>query len=212
MLLRHSHVALCLLAVTCLVPRALSQQPESLPQIIEIELLLAEWATAPSEAGDELRNELSGSSDQVAERVAAMEKARKLSVVERFRLTTVEGSKALAQSNERVPLTRGVTIGQFGTTRQVMDKNVGTLIKITTSKGTPEAIQMELSFEKSRLFTPPDAPPLAETKQGEKIPAMAVATLTIQTAVRVASGKTAALAGHSSDGKHYVLLVSARSR
>src|SRR5688572_20979533 len=144
MSLRYALVAMCLvLGAARSAPRAQGQEappakdaeqapPSSTwPAIIEIELLLAEWATVPPEAGKETPNELSGSSDEVAQRVAALEKARKLTVLERFRLTTLEGSKAYMQWGESVPVTRGVTIGNFGTTRNVVDQHVGTIVMVT---------------------------------------------------------------------------------
>jgi type II secretory pathway component GspD/PulD (secretin) len=221
MLWQNRFPTLCLpLMIGCLTFHASAQQPAReqssdakavahMPAMAELELTLAEWTTKPLEADSDATEELLGSSEEVAQRLAALEQSRKLTVVERYRLTTVEGAKAILQSRERVPVTVGVTLGRSGTIRNIVDKVVGTQLMLTLAKGTPNTIQMELSFEKSRLVTDPQAPPLAETAQGEKILATSVATLTIQTAVRVARGKTAAVAGHSSDGRHYVLLVSA---
>ncbi len=181
------------------------------PPMAEIELTLAEWSTRPGDAGGDPLEELVGSGQEVAERVAVLEKARKLTVVERFRLTTVEGTKSMLQSQERVPVTTSVTQRKSGVGRNTVDKNVGTQLMLTMAKGPPDTVRMELSFEKTRLITDAKAPPLAEMATGEKVLATTVATLTIQTAVRVVRGQTTAVAGHSSDARHYVLLVSARA-
>jgi type II secretory pathway component GspD/PulD (secretin) len=171
--------------------------------------LLAEWTTSPPEAGKETRNELSGDSEQVAERLEALRKANKLAVVERFRLMALNGSKAQTSSGTTTPVTQGVSMSSFGVARNVIDRHVGTFLRVVPEVAAPGTIQLDLAFERSKLVTSPDAPVWVAPNQGEKVAARGETTFTAVTVLRVDSGHTAAIAGHSSDGRHQLLLVSA---
>lgn len=187
-------------------------QASTLPAVIEVELVLVQWATNPPEAGKETPNELSGSIDEVQQRLSALQKARKLTVLDRFRLTTLDGKQAMVQSGASMPMTQGVTISPYGTTRNVVDQHVGTIVMVKPEVVARETIQMELGFGKSTIATRPDAPLWVETKQGEKIAATGTAGIDLQTVLRVASGKTTVVTRHSRDGRHHLLIVSATAR
>ncbi len=183
-------------------------EPETTRPLVEIQVLVAEWKTAPPEAGRETLNELSGDSHAVAERVAALRKANRLAVLERFRLMALDGAQARSSSNEAVPITDGVAMSPQGVIRLAVPRNVGTFLRVRPKVAQPDAIQLGFEFEQSKLADAPDAIWVA-SDQGQRIAATKMTTFLVVTALRIRSGQTAAVAGHSNDGRHLLLLVTA---
>jgi type II secretory pathway component GspD/PulD (secretin) len=198
---------------------------------VEIEVVLAEWrsgAAAPEETG----GDLSGPTDKIVERVKALEKAGKLAVNKRFRLTTVDNQKAMAQVGAQVPRVTGVTrVGGFGGRRgggegfggeggtgglggggfasSISYNNVGTLVSVQP-RVVGESVVMEIKISSSDVATRPDGPVLGANPAGEPIRADHQNTLTIETIGRIASGNTILLGGIAGNDDRQVVLVSAK--
>lgn len=183
--------------------------------IVEVECVLAEWK-APAEGGAKAGPvDLSGPTAEVSERVARLEKQGALSVVQRIRLTALDGHAAYIQTGERRPRVTGATSmaerGGFGgrVSTSVSYNNVGTLISVTPHVHAEGGITLELQVEKSGSRIRTDSPVLVESPGGEKVRADSVETLTLQTVVRVPNGQTAIAGGASDPEEQYLVLVTA---
>ena len=187
------------------------------PPVVEIELVQAEW----SSPGTDSAADLSGEADKVAQLVATLEKQGKLSVVQRFRLTTVDEQVASAQLGENRPQVTGVSTvggrgGGFGGAANpgmmssISYRSIGTMLRVTPSVRGGDTVVLDVQFEHSGVATPPNAPVLAEPPMGDKIRAESTTTLMLHSALRIANGQTAVLAGHTANDQRQFVLVTVK--
>ena len=186
------------------------------PPVVEIELIQAEW----SSPGTDSAADLSGEADKVAQLVATLEKQGKLSVVQRFRLTTVDEQAASAQLGENRPQVTGVSTaggrGGFGGAANpgmmssISYRSIGTMLRVTPSVRGGDTVVLDVQFEHSGVATPPNAPVLAEPPMGDKIRAESTTTLQLHSALRIANGQTAVLAGHTANDQRQFVLVTVK--
>jgi hypothetical protein len=191
---------------------------DSIPIQVEVDLLLAEWTDAPAEASTA---DLSGPSEKVAERVAALEKAGKLTISQRFRLTTVEGVNATAQVGESKPTVTGVARGNFGgarggggaegfTTSSISYRSIGTVVMVNPDVFSGDVVVLAMTIERSGTAQRESSPAVGESPSGEKIKAESNTTMQLRTSARLASGSTNLLAGIADGNERQVVLVTVK--
>jgi type II secretory pathway component GspD/PulD (secretin) len=183
--------------------------PNVISAIVDAEVVIAEWDAGADKSGVA---DLTGPAAEVAKRLAEMEKQGQLNVVHRMRLATVDGQTALAQLGERRPRVTGSTAfgGGRGMANSVSFESVGTLVNILPHVQGDDAVTMKLIVEKSGPRLRADSPVIADAPGGEKVRAESTGTLTLQTVVRLASGKTAVVAGLTNADERYLVLVTAK--
>lgn len=194
---------------------------KSPPQVVEIDILIADWATIGDDKQDKV--DLFGPTEQVVAKVQSLEKAGKISVSRRIRLTTVAGQSAHVQLGERRPQVTGVSAvggGGFGGGRggggagavqtSVQFTNVGTLARLTTQAYDDGKLLVEIQLERSEIDRRHEGPVLSEGSDGQKIRAEGVGTLQLQTTVALTSGETVVVSGTSSERAQEVVLLSAK--
>jgi type II secretory pathway component GspD/PulD (secretin) len=174
--------------------------------VIEVEVTLAEWLSG----GNEAAASLSGDTAEIAERVAALEKQGKLSIVQRFRLTTVDGQSAVAQQGENRPRVTSVAMtSRGGPQNSLQYQQIGSLVSVDPTV-TDDSILLKLTVERSGIVTRPDAAILAEPPMGDKIRAESTTTLRLQSTLQLTSGQTRLLAGISGNDERTAVLISAK--
>lgn len=182
--------------------------PNVISAIVDAEVVIAEWNAGADREG--LAN-LAGPAADVAKRLAEMEKQGQLNVVHRMRLATVDGQTAIVQLGERRPRITGSNAfgGGRGMANSVSFESVGTMVNIIPHVHGEDAVTMKLAVEKSGPRLRADSPIIADAPGGEKVRAESTGTLTIQTVVRLSSGKTAVVAGLTNADERYLVLVTA---
>jgi type II secretory pathway component GspD/PulD (secretin) len=190
-------------------PQDVVIDPKVISAIVETEVVIAEWDAGADKAS---LADLSGPAADVAKRVAEMEKQGKLTIVHRLRLATVDGQAALIQLGERRPRITASNAfgGGRGMTNSVSFENVGTMVNIIPHVHGEDAVTMKLTVEKSGPRLRADSPVIADSPVGEKVRAESIGTLSIQTVVRLASDKTAVVAGLTNADERYLVLVTAK--
>jgi type II secretory pathway component GspD/PulD (secretin) len=197
----------------------LENQLAKTPQVIEVDILIADWATG--EEGEKSEVDLFGPTDQVVAKVQALEKAGKITVSRRIRMSTMAGLPAMVQLGERRPQVTGVATiagggfgggrgGAGGTQTSLQMTNVGTLARITTQPYEDGKLVVELQLERSEVDRHQAGPVLSEGADGQKIRAEGVNTMQLQTTVALASGQTVIVSGTASDTVREIVLLSAK--
>jgi type II secretory pathway component GspD/PulD (secretin) len=197
---------------------------------VEIEVVLAEWQSKPS--GDSARSEesppaeaandvnLTGPTEVIIERVKALEKAGKLAVMKRFRMTTVDGVMAESQIGEQRPMVASVARGGRGgfggagagvNVSSINYVSLGTRVSVEPRViRAGETAVLKIAISHSGSSTRSDAPVLGEDNDGGKIRAESQTTLNLQTSARVANGSTILLGGTAGNDERQVVLVSVK--
>ncbi len=184
---------------------ARSSEPTKTGEMIDVEVVLVEWNQAVNPA-----ESLSGSGKAVAERIAALEKAGKLTVNKRFRMTAYENLQSMIQLGERRARVTSMQVAAGGRTmNQVQFENVGMLLSVQPTI-IDEKIAMQINFEQSAPKKRDDAPVIGENADGEKVRSESMGTLTVQTTVSLKSGDTVVVGGVSEGATQQILLVTAR--
>lgn len=138
---------------------------------------------------------LSASSDAVSVLIRALKECRRLEVLSRPQVMTMDNQPAFIQVGQRVPRIQGVTLGQFGQTNNVVDVNVGIILGVTPRISPDGLVVMEIDAERSRLGPEAEGVPISTSSTGEVVRQPLIDTVTAQTTVSAASGQTIVLGG-----------------
>jgi hypothetical protein len=154
--------------------------------------------------------ELSGPSDEVAARVRELESEGQIVVIDRVRLTTLEGHKTLVQAGRNAPIATAQSLGGRGgpVQRSYQYQELGTLIS-ATARADGDAVVVELEVEKSQLEQRAGKP----RPEDEFVP-LGTETLTLQVTARIGSGRTVLAGGleERADAESSAQLVLASAR
>lgn len=156
-------------------------------------------------------SELSGTSDEVMKRIAAMRKADQLSIANRIEMTTLEDNPAIVQTGGDQRVLTGTTVsGSRGRTNSYTQLQTGTMFKVQARVTPDNEIVMAVDFEKSELI------PVANANDDDPSGRPSVSRLTHQSTVQLANGD-ALLAGTmvgkpDATSGHSYLVVTARLR
>jgi type II secretory pathway component GspD/PulD (secretin) len=133
-----------------------------------------------------------------------------LEVVCRTQIMTLDNQPAFVQVGSREPVFTGVTAARGGPTRQVSYEDVGIEVS-TTPRISPEGwVVLEIDLEKSQLAPAPAAASEAPAPADQTVGASRVVTVTAQSTVAVADGRTVVLGGMITDsdtGREELLIV-----
>lgn len=144
---------------------------------------------------------LSASSRNVNVLLRALQESRRVDILSRPHIRTLDNQPAFIQVGQRVPRIIGSSVNQNGQSNSVALENVG-LIMAVTPRISPEGnVVMEIDAEKSSLGPEQDGVPVAVSVDGTVVRSPRIDTTTAQTTVSAASGETIVLGGLITENK-----------
>jgi type II secretory pathway component GspD/PulD (secretin) len=203
---------------------AVLKQLDKAPAMITIEVLVVDLDSTPStepadrgptaKSGD-LFDGLTGPQAEVLGKVRRMQAGGELDVLHRVRLSVLENQNAFVQQGQRKPRTQGITRSQFGTSRNVVDVNVGMIVGATPRKSPDGSIVTELNFEKSHMPSRPDDTVISEAPGGESVRQPGIVSVTCKSTLHIPPNQAVVLGDLHTTGKQesqMLLIVTADSQ
>jgi len=138
---------------------------------------------------------LSGSSSNVNFLLRALQESRRLEVLSRPQITTIDGKTGRVQVGARVPTIQGVTQSTFGQTNTIQYQDVGIILQVQPRISVDGQVVMNVQAEKSELGPEAEGVPINISANGEIIRSPQIRTTQAQTTVSAASGQTIVLSG-----------------
>ncbi|MGC3967663.1 MAG: secretin N-terminal domain-containing protein [Pirellulales bacterium] len=138
---------------------------------------------------------LSASSESVSVLIRALQESRRLDVLSRPQVMTLDNQAAFVQVGSRVPRVQGVTINTTGQVNNVVDVNVGLILGVTPRISPDGLVVMEIDAEKSALGPELEGVPISVSATGEVVRQPLINTTTAQTTVSAMDGQTVVLGG-----------------
>ena len=138
---------------------------------------------------------LSASSENVSFLLRALQESRRLEVLSRPQVLTLDNQQAFIQVGQRVPRISNSNVTQFGTTNGLIDVNVGLIIGVTPRISPEGNVVMEIDAEKSKVGPESEGIPVSTSNNGTVIRSPRIDTITAQATVSAADGETIILGG-----------------
>lgn len=138
---------------------------------------------------------LSASSENVSFLLRALQDSRRLEVLSRPQVLTLDNQQAFIQVGQRVPRIVSSIINQNGSQNNVQLENVGLIIGVTPRISPEGNVVMEIDAEKSKLGPESEGIPVSVSASGSVIRSPRVDTITAQATVSAADGETIILGG-----------------
>lgn len=138
---------------------------------------------------------LSASSENVSFLLRALQESRRLEVLSRPQVLTLDNQQAFIQVGQRVPRIVNSIINQNGAQNTVALENVGLIIGVTPRISPEGNVVMEIDAEKSKLGPESEGIPISISNSGSVIRSPRVDTITAQATVSAADGETIILGG-----------------
>ena len=137
---------------------------------------------------------LSASSESVSILIRALKEDRRLDVLSRPQVMTLDNQPAFIQVGQRVPTITGTQTNEVGQTNQVAMENVGLILLVTPRISPDGLVVMEINAEKSEVGPESEGIPVS-VSEGQVIRSPRVDTITAQTTVSAMGGQTVILGG-----------------
>jgi len=138
---------------------------------------------------------LSASSENVSFLLRALQDSRRLEVLSRPQVLTLDNQQAFIQVGQRVPRITNSSITQFGSQNNLIDANVGLIIGVTPRISPEGNVVMEIDAEKSKVGIESEGIPVSISNNGNIIRSPRIDTITAQATVSAADGETIILGG-----------------
>ncbi|MEO2049614.1 MAG: secretin N-terminal domain-containing protein [Pirellulales bacterium] len=138
---------------------------------------------------------LSASSQSVSVLIRALQESRRLEVLSRPQIMTLDNQPAFVQVGQRVPYITESQLTNFGRVNQVELIDVGLILGVTPRISPDGMVVMEVDAEKSLVGPEEEGIPIAISPNGEAINSPKIDITTAQTTVSAASGETIILGG-----------------
>ena len=188
-----------------------SSKPAANGPQVDVEILFLE---VTSVTGKQPMPKLTGSSEQVNKAIADLKKGGRLKTLNRVSLSALDGQKAMTQLGATQSTVTSFADPNFGrrggrVVRSHSSRSYGTLVTLTPTVEEAGTIVLQTQFEKSWLKGGHDG----GTEAGETTIPASLATVTVNSTLRVRSGEFAVLSSTGSTSKtgtdRVVVLVSA---
>ena len=137
---------------------------------------------------------LSASSETVSAMLRALKDRRRLEVLSRPQVMTLDNQPAFIQVGQRVPRITGSTAQTRGLVNTIELENVGLILGVTPRISPDGLVVMEIDAEKSDLDKVSNGIPVA-VSEGKEILSPSINVTVAQTTVSAASGQTIVLGG-----------------
>lgn len=138
---------------------------------------------------------LSASSESVSFLLRALQDSRRLEILSRPQVLTLDNQQAFIQVGQRVPRIATSIINQNGAQNSIVMDNVGLIIGVTPRISPEGVVVMEIDAEKSKLGPESEGIPVSISTNGTVIRSPRVDTITAQATVSAADGETIILGG-----------------
>jgi len=139
---------------------------------------------------------LSASSESVNILVRALQESRRLDVLSRPQVMTLDNQPAFIQVGQRVPRITASNLNEAGgLVNTTTLENVGLLLGVTPRISPDGLVVMEIDAEKSAVGPEAEGIPISVSPQGTVIRSPRIDTTTAQTTVSALSGQTIVLGG-----------------
>jgi type II secretory pathway component GspD/PulD (secretin) len=138
---------------------------------------------------------LSAGSESVSVLVRALAARRKLNVLSRPQIRTLDNQPAMIQVGQQVPIVDGVAVTGTGSANPVVRQDqAGIILSVTPRISPDEVIVMEVSAEKSQ-YTGAGVPLFTDANTGNVIESPVKDVITARTTVSIPNGQTVVLGG-----------------
>ena len=137
----------------------------------------------------------SASSESVSVLIRALKESRRLDVLSRPQIMTLDNQPAFVQVGARVPRISGVQTNTAGQSNSIQMENVGVILGVTPRISPDNLVVMEIDAEKSELGPEAEGIPISISANGQVIRSPQINTTTAQTTVSAVSGQTIVLGG-----------------
>ncbi|MCA9247552.1 MAG: hypothetical protein KDA42_10565 [Planctomycetales bacterium] len=147
---------------------------------------------------------LSAGSDSLSILLRALQDDRRLDILSRPQVMTMDNQPAFVQVGQRVPRITSSQLTQNGTINNTVLENVGILLGVTPRISPDGLVVMEIDAEKSELGPIEDGIPISINSNGDVIRSPVINITTAQTTVSSRSGQTVVLGGLITKNKQTV--------
>lgn len=144
---------------------------------------------------------LSASSENVSVLLRALREGRRLDVLSRPQIMTLDNQPAFIQVGQRVPRITDTQTTQVGQVNSVVLENVGLILGVTPRISPDDLVVMEIDAEKSSLGPEAEGIPISITAAGGVIRSPRIDTTLAQTTISAADGQTVVLGGLITNSK-----------
>jgi general secretion pathway protein D len=138
---------------------------------------------------------LSASSANLSILLRALQESRRMEVLSRPQILTLDNQPAFIQVGQRYARVTGASVGINGQQTSVEEDNVGLIVGVTPRINPEGNVVIEIDAEKSELGPESEGIPVAVSLDGTPIRSPRVDTATAQATVSAASGETIVLGG-----------------
>ncbi len=139
---------------------------------------------------------LSAGSESVSVLIRALAARRRIHVLSRPQIRTLDNQQAMIQVGQQVPIVDGVNISTTGSSNPVIRQDqAGIILKVTPRISPDEVIVMEVAAEKSAFIPGLGVPVFTDVKTGGVIRSPVKDVITAQTTVSIPNGQTIVLGG-----------------
>jgi len=138
---------------------------------------------------------LSAGNESISVLVRALQDCRRLEVLSRPQVMTLDNQPAFVQVGARVPRITASNITTTGTVNSTVLENVGLLLGVTPRISPDGLVVMEIDAEKSDLGPVEEGIPIAVNASGDAVRSPIINITTAQTTISARSGQTVVLGG-----------------
>lgn len=138
---------------------------------------------------------LSASSQNLSVLMRALQESKRLDVLSRPQVLTLDNQPAFIQVGQRVPRIVGSAVNQVGQQNNITLENVGLILGVTPRISPDGNVVMEIDAEKSELGAEDEGIPVSVSTNGTVIRSPRINTTTAQATVSAANGETIILGG-----------------
>jgi type II secretion system protein D len=138
---------------------------------------------------------LSASSENVSVLIRALREKRRVDVLARPQVMTLDNQPAFIQVGQRVPRVASVSLNSFGQVSNIDLLNVGLILGVTPRISPDGMVVMEIDAERSEVGPDSEGIPVASSVDGGVIRSPRINVTTAQTTVSAADGQTIVLGG-----------------
>ena len=146
---------------------------------------------------------LSASSEAVSVLIRALQEKRRVDILSRPQIMTMDNQPAYIQVGARVPIITGTATNEVGQTNNVTMENVGLILGVTPRVSPDNMVVMEIDAEKSEVGPEAEGTPIS-ISEGQVIRSPQIARTYVQTTVSAADGQTVVLGGLITNNKSEV--------
>jgi len=144
---------------------------------------------------------LSASSQNVSVLLRALKETRRMEVLSRPQVLTLDNQPAFIQVGQRVPRITGSTITQIGQQNTIELENVGLILGVTPRISPEGNVTMEIDAEKSEVGPESEGIPVSVSVDGTVVRSPRVNVASAQATVSAADGETIILGGLISNNR-----------